>query len=346
VSRTAVYYHPRFLEHDTGMHPESSERLVQSRAALLESPLDLEWIAPEPATRTELERVHAPGYVDTVHGLAERGGGHLDLDTPVSAASYDAALLAAGAGVQAVERAVGGGGRAFLLVRPPGHHALSGRGMGFCLFNNIAVAAAHALAMLGVERVLIFDWDVHHGNGTQEAFYGERRVLFVSLHQRHHYPGTGRADEVGDAEGAGYTVNVPLPGGAGDGAVGLIFDELVWPLARAFAPQLILVSSGFDSRAGDPLGGLEFSNDAYGWMSSQLCALAEETGAAGPVCFLEGGYDTRLLAESIVTTVGGLEGRPGRLPNESPRPEEVAAVTAAVHAAAPFWSDAFPADNS
>jgi acetoin utilization deacetylase AcuC-like enzyme len=181
-----VYYHPLFLEHETGEHPENKRRLSVTLQALLDSGLDVEWITPEPASEAAIARVHDPGYIESVRRIAERGGGWLDSDTAVSAKSYEAATLAAGAGIMAVDRALQTGDKAFMLVRPPGHHACPRQGMGFCLFNNIAVAAAHALESHGLERVLIVDWDVHHGNGTQQMFYTEPRVLFFSTPEAGH----------------------------------------------------------------------------------------------------------------------------------------------------------------
>ena len=338
VAPIAVYYHPRFLDHDTGQHPESAGRLVACRRVLLAADLDLQWIEPRPAPLAYIERVHDSRYVEELRRFAELGGGYLDADTVVSSASYEAAVLAAGAGVDAVERACAGDGPAFVLARPPGHHALRGRGMGFCLFNTIAVAAAHALETCGFERVLIFDWDVHHGNGTQDAFYDDPRVLFISLHQRHHYPGTGHVGEVGLGEGVGYTVNVPLPAGAGDGAAAAIFETLVEPLARAYRPQLVLASCGYDSIAGDPLGGLRMSRDVYRWMASRLAALGRELDAAGPVCTLEGGYDPPLVADALVATLEGLQGDPVPVPGRPAAPDETAAVAAARQALAPYWA--------
>jgi acetoin utilization deacetylase AcuC-like enzyme len=305
---TAVYYHPLFIQHETGEHPENKRRLVVAKQVLEESGLDLEWLAPEPAPVEAIARIHDPAYIDTVRRVADEGGGWLDMDTAVSPRSYEAALYAAGAGMMAVERGLAAGQNAFMLVRPPGHHACRARGMGFCLFNNIAVAAAYALEELGVQRVLIVDWDVHHGNGTQAAFYNDPRVLFFSMHQAGHYPGTGMAREVGSGEGAGYTVDVPLQPGAGDGAVRLAFDSLVAPLARAFKPELVLVSAGYDPERGDPLGGLEFSRASFQWMTATLVGLAQELGATGPLCFLEGGYRPEPLAHSIVATIQGLQG--------------------------------------
>lgn len=334
----AVYYHERFLDHDAGSwHPEAPGRLMAARRALEAASVPFEWREPRPATVDEVARVHAIAYIEAIERLAAGGGGSLDMDTSVSEASYEAAMLAAGAGVQAIERAVQSGERAFLLVRPPGHHALRARGMGFCLFNNIAVAAAHARAQLGVERVLIFDWDVHHGNGTQDTFYEDPHVLYASMHLRNHYPGTGSVREIGSGPGVGYTVNLPLPHGLGDGFVRHLFEVLLEPIARAFRPQLILVSSGYDSQDGDPLGGLRLSPAAYQWMALRLGDVAGELGAAGPICFLEGGYDPKLLAGSVVRTVQGLAGLPVEFNPEITEADrrEVAASVAALRE---YWS--------
>ncbi len=335
--QTAVYYHPVFLEHDTGAHPESAARLEAATSALHAAPSPLLWREPEPATREQLERVHTSSYIENVKRVAERGGGMLDLDTVVSPDSFVAAERAAGAGVQAVERALAGGGPGFCLVRPPGHHALANRGMGFCLFNNVAIAAAHALEDKGLDRVFILDWDVHHGNGTQDAFYGSPAVLYVSLHEQDHYPGTGAVREVGSGAGEGYTVNVPLPWGSGNGAVRAMFERLVEPLIREFRPQLLLVSAGYDSQEGDPLGGLALTPEAYQWMAGRLLALSRDVGAAGPVCFLEGGYDPRRLAQGILLTVRGLEGEEVVFEPQAGR-EEQAAVETTVKQLRAYWS--------
>lgn len=336
----AVYYHPLFILHETGEHVENKARLIVAKRVLEESGLDLEWIEPGPAPLEALERVHDPAYIESVRGLAEQGGGWLDWDTAVSPRSYDAAVHAAGAGLQAVDRALSEGKKAFMLVRPPGHHACRSRGMGFCLFNNIAVAAAYALDGRGLERVLIVDWDVHHGNGTQAAFYGEPRVLFFSTHQAGHYPGTGMTREVGSGDGKGFTVNVPLQAGAGDGAVRLAFDSLLIPLARSFRPQLILVSAGYDPQRGDPLGGLRFSTDAFQWMAASLAALALELEAAGPLCFLEGGYVPEMMSASVLATLKGLSGEsPVFEPKAST--DERADVREALEEVRPYWKGAF-----
>ena len=335
-----IYYHPLFLQHETGEHPENKRRLVAARQALLDSGLDLRWVTPEPAPVAAIARVHDAAYIESVQVMAERGGGRLDPDTAVSPDSYEAALLAAGAGLMAVDRALRTGEKAFLLVRPPGHHACPKQGMGFCLFNNIAVAAAHALEERGLERVLIVDWDVHHGNGTQAMFYSEPRVLFFSMHEAGHYPGTGMTREVGSGAAVGFTVNVPLQPGEGDGAVLQAFDTLLLPLARAFKPQLVLVSAGYDPQAGDPLGDLRFSRTSFQWMAARLVHLAEEVGAAGPLCFLEGGYSPDMLAASVVATVRGFG---GELPEFHPpvSADERADVRETLEEIKPYWKGVF-----
>jgi acetoin utilization deacetylase AcuC-like enzyme len=336
----AVYYHPLFLKHETGEHPENGERLVATRQILLDSDLELEWVMPDPAPVAAIVRVHDPAYIRTVRETAESGGGWLDWDTAVSPHSYEAALLAAGSGLMAVDHCLSSGQLAFMLVRPPGHHACHSRGMGFCLFNNIAVAATHALEERWLERVLIVDWDVHHGNGTQAAFYDDPRVLFFSIHERGHYPGTGAVTEVGRGDGAGYTVNVPLHAGASDGAVFMAFESLLVPLARVFKPQLVLVSAGYDAQEGDPLGDLRLSGAAFQWMAARLLALSLEVGAAGPLCFLEGGYVPNMLAASIAATLKGLGG-------ETPPFERVvsgaerADVLEAMEEVSPYWGNVF-----
>jgi acetoin utilization deacetylase AcuC-like enzyme len=336
----AVYYHPLFIEHETGDHPECKERLVVAKQVLERSGLDLEWVTPEPAPVEAIARVHDRAYIDTVRRIAEEGGGQLDWDTIISPRSYEAALLAAGAGMMAVERSLSSGQKAFMLVRPPGHHACRSRGMGFCLFNNIAIAAKYALEELGLERVLIVDWDVHHGNGTQAAFHDDPRVLFVSTHLAGHYPGTGLARDLGSGEGAGFTVNIPLQYGDGDGAVRLAFETLVQPLARAFRPQLILVSAGYDPQEGDPLGGLRFSEAAFQWMAAFLGHLSQEIEAAGPLVFLEGGYVPDMLAASIVATLKGLQ---GELPQLDPvaTADERADVRETLEEVKPYWKGVF-----
>ncbi len=334
-----VYYHQLFLKHETGEHPESKERLAVAVQTLLDSGLPLQWVTPLPAPVEEIARVHASSYIDTVRKTAQDGGGWLDWDTAVSPDSYDAALLAAGAGIMAVDECLASGRSAFMLIRPPGHHATASKGMGFCLFNNVAIAAAHALDVCGFERVLIVDWDVHHGNGTHDAFYEDPRVLFFSIHEDDHYPGTGAVDETGAKEGAGYTLNVPLRAGDGDGALLAAFESLLLPVARAYKPQLVLVSAGYDGQLGDPLGDLRFSESAFQWMAARLRVFCEEAGARGPLVFLEGGYEPRMMSASVVAT---LKGMLGEMPDFTRfiTDAERCDVERAIAVAKPFWSEA------
>jgi acetoin utilization deacetylase AcuC-like enzyme len=257
--------------------------------------------------------------------MAGRGGGFLDADTYLGARSYDAALLAAGGVVELVRAVVSGrASNGFALVRPPGHHSTPARGMGFCLFNNIAVAARAALDELNLTRVLIVDWDVHHGNGTQEIFYGLPQVFFFSTHQYPHYPGTGAWGETGAGAGLGYTANVPLPAGVGDAGFRRIFAEVLEPLAGRFRPELILVSAGYDAHWNDPLAGLCLSLDGYWEMARSVVALAGRLCGGRLVVTLEGGYDLDVLACGAANTCRALLGdsAPGADPlGPSPWPE-------------------------
>ena len=307
---TALLRSPRFREHDTGGHPENAGRLVAIDAALerlglLDGRPDLPFTM---ASDEALARVHDPRYVAALREFAARGGGMLDADTIVGPNSAAIAALAAGAGIAAVDAVLDGRiARAFVLARPPGHHATPARGMGFCLFNTIAVAAAHALSR-GLERVLIVDWDVHHGNGTQDAFSATDQVLFCSLHQSPLYPGTGSAAERGEGRGEGYTINVPLPAGADDAAYLDVFDQVILPAARAYRPQLVLVSAGFDAHAADPLANMRLSEQGFAAMARRVVEIADEFAGGRIVAFLEGGYDPDALAASVVATLAVLDG--------------------------------------
>jgi acetoin utilization deacetylase AcuC-like enzyme len=255
--------------------------------------------------------------VARVRQIAGRGGGFLDADTYLGSRSYDAALLAAGGLVEVVRAVVAGRAtNGIALVRPPGHHATPARGMGFCLFNNIAVAAQAALDEFDLARVLIVDWDVHHGNGTQEVFDESPRVFFFSTHQYPHYPGTGRWDETGAGPGRGYTANVPLPAGVGDAGFRRIFAEILEPLAERFRPDLILVSAGYDAHWNDPLADLHLSLEGYWEMARSVVALAERLCGSRLVVTLEGGYDLDVLACGVANTCRALLG--DRAPEPDP----------------------------
>ena len=268
----------------------------------------VERVDATPATAEQILRVHPGEHVERIEALSAGGGGAIDLDTVTSAGSYDAALHAAGGAVAAVDRVLGGEERfAFCALRPPGHHAETDRAMGFCLFNNVAIAARHALEQYGAERVLICDWDVHHGNGTQEIFYSDPAVLFASIHQSPLYPGTGPAHETGAGPGEGYTVNLPVPAGANGELFLSLVQTVVEPLARSFEPGLLLVSAGYDAHAADPLASCTLDASDFGEMAASLRVLAEEL-EIGVVACLEGGYALNALADSVVATIQGFTG--------------------------------------
>ena len=298
----------RFADHDPGAgHPERPARLDAVLAGIADADLGDAVVAVEsrPATASELALVHLPAHLELLERLSSRGGGSLDPDTSAGPASWEVALLAAGAGLDVIERLDAGGGDAgFCAVRPPGHHATAGAAMGFCLLNNAALAAA-VLAGRG-ERVVILDWDVHHGNGTQELFWADDRVLYVSLHQWPLYPGTGAVEERGTGAGSGLTINVPLPAGAtGDVAVAA-FDEVIDGAVESFAPTWLVVSAGFDAHRRDPIGGLGWSSGDYAELTRRALAHA---APGRRLFFLEGGYDLEALAASAGACVAALAGR-------------------------------------
>ncbi|MFC1962605.1 histone deacetylase [Chloroflexota bacterium] len=303
---TGLVYHPIYLEHETGSHPENASRLEAVVQMLQETGLEkqLTAIEPRPATIEELSLAHTPEHISQVQKVAQEGGGWLDPDTVVSPSSYTVALHAAGGVLQALDAVMDRQiNSAFALVRPPGHHATRHRAMGFCLFNNIAVAARYAQRKFALERVLIVDFDVHHGNGTQDAFYHDPSVLYFSTHQHPFYPGTGSLSETGEGEGKGSTVNIPLPAGCGDDEYRKVFGEVLIPLARRFRPQLLLVSAGYDAHWTDSIAMMELTASGYGQLAATMKALAEDNCQGRLVFALEGGYQLHALAASVRTTL-------------------------------------------
>jgi len=300
--KAGLVYDPIYLEHDTGDHVENSRRLVEAMSYLKETGIKekLTCLPARPASVKELEMIHAPEYISYVKSKAEEGGGWLDPDTVMSPRSYEAALYAAGGVLVAVEAVMKGEvDSAFALVRPPGHHAIHDRAMGFCIFNNVAIAAKFALSKFNLSRVLIADFDVHHGNGTQDAFYADPEVLYFSTHQYPFYPGTGWMDETGTGGGEGTTVNFPMAAGWGDEECLRAFNEVLVPVAWRFQPQLILVSAGFDAHWADQLAMMRVSVTGFAQMAMILKKLAAGLCQGRLVFTLEGGYNLRVVASSI-----------------------------------------------
>jgi acetoin utilization deacetylase AcuC-like enzyme len=305
--------HPSSFEHDTGNHPERIQRIESIMRALgARDWLGYERIESPAAERDMLERVHSVEHIERIENAARAGGGQLDPDTFLSAGSFTAALHAAGGAAELARRLVDGGAGqvGFSAHRPPGHHAVADRAMGFCLFNSVAVAARHAVAELGLERVLILDWDVHHGNGTNDIFWNSKDVLFVSIHQQPLYPGSGAASELGGDRAHGYTVNLPVPPGSGDATFLSLVRDIALPLARNYRPQLVLISAGYDAHQDDPLADCTVTDAGFVAMSGLMRDLGVEIEV--PVgCVLEGGYDLDALARCVALTMETLASRPG-----------------------------------
>jgi acetoin utilization deacetylase AcuC-like enzyme len=304
MNRTGVIKDRRYLGHvmDPG-HPESPDRLREIYQMLEEEEMrgrSLGKVKPRLATREEIERVHTPDYIDLIASTADKPYVRLDGDTSTCAKSYEVALLAAGGLLELIKVVMQGKfNNGFALVRPPGHHAEKDKAMGFCIFNNVAIGAQYALKNFSLQRILIVDWDVHHGNGTQHSFYEEPRVLYFSTHRYGFYPGTGAATETGKGKGEGFNVNVPLPPGMGDAEYGNIFKKILKPIALEYNPQLILVSAGFDIHYNDPLGGMEISEKGFARMTQIVMEIAEATAKGKVVFTLEGGYNVAAQRRSV-----------------------------------------------
>jgi acetoin utilization deacetylase AcuC-like enzyme len=308
---TSLIYDPAYLDHNTGHHPENPARLRAIVEALeADRPLwdRLRKVTPRGATDEDILRCHSERLIEQIRSLCERGVTFLDLDTVISQQSFAVARLAAGAAVTGVDEVFSGrASDVFAFVRPPGHHATPDRAMGFCLFNNAAIGARYAQARYGAERVLIIDWDVHHGNGTQDIFYSDPTVFYFSTHQHPYYPGTGSAGETGEGRGEGATLNIPMPQATPASEHREVFREALSSIESKFPPDLIIISAGFDSRRGDPLGGLMLEDEDFADMTRVVLDLADRHASGRVVSILEGGYNLHTLGETVRAHVAALE---------------------------------------
>ncbi len=314
MRKTAIFRDPLFIDHDPGFdHPESPQRLKVIHEVLDKEEVRDCFLYPEfvAASHKMIGLNHTADLMNRVAETAGKIFDALDPDTKTSPDSYAAATLAVGALTTGVDLlAAGEIDNGFALVRPPGHHAEADRSMGFCLFNNVAVAAQHAIAHCGLKRVMIVDWDLHHGNGTQHSFYDSDKVLYLSTHQFPYYPGTGDVQETGKGKGEGYTVNIPLPGYQGDIDYAAIFNDIVVPVGREYKPELILVSCGFDIYRGDPLGLMEVTAAGFAYLTRSMVKLAEEVCGGKLLITLEGGYDLNGQRDGAMAVLSELLGQP------------------------------------
>ncbi|MFQ5645824.1 MAG: histone deacetylase [bacterium] len=301
MTKTALVYSDKYLEHNTGEHPERKERLSSLIAYLKADSLmeRLQAVAPRSAGAEEISLIHDPAYIDFVRDSCDRGVPSLDMDTVISPRSYEVAALAVGGVLAALDAVIAGEvDNAFCAVRPPGHHAEKDRGMGFCLFNNVAVAARYLQEKHGLKKIFIIDWDVHHGNGTEHVFYDDPSVFYASLHQYPHYPGTGRSGDRGDGAGLGATLNIPFAGGEGDQEYSEAFKEKIVPAAEHFLPDFILISAGFDAHQADFLSSMNITSQGFGQLTRIVRQLADKLCHGRIVSVLEGGYQLEAMSES------------------------------------------------
>ncbi len=353
MAKTAIVFTPKYYGHNTGQgHPETSKRLKVimkelRRLNLFSAGNKCKLVKPDLASIEDLELIHTPEHIELVKRVCKHGGGLLDLgDTEISPESFEVARYAVGGAVKAVDLVLGKKFKnAFALIRPPGHHAGPYYAAGFCVFNNVAIAATHLIERLNSERILILDIDAHHGNGTQEAFYDTDKVLYISLHEDpREFPGTGFVDEIGEGKGLGYNVNIPLPFKVGDKAYQKAVDKIVIPIVRQYAPQFILASVGYDGYYGDPVAKLSLSANSYASTFVKIIDLASAFCEDRFVAMLEGGYNLRKLGKLVALTISKMAGFPYSLTDESPsvsskaekEAEKVVEEVKKMHSA--FWS--------
>jgi len=307
---TGLVIDSRYQDHDTGSgHPERPERIGVLMPLAELPPTGIQRIEARAATGDEIALVHDGAYIEEVAATQHRKFFSFDADTPTSPQSFDTALLATGGLLALLDATMAGEiANGFALVRPPGHHAERERAMGFCLFNNVAVGAAYLRRHYGLQRILIVDWDLHHGNGTQHMFESDPGVLYVSLHQYPYYPGTGAMEEQGRGDGTGFTVNLPLPAGCGDAEYAEAFERIVEPIAYAYEPEVVLISAGFDAHARDPLGGMEVSATGFRQQARSLLAVAQAHAHGRCAAILEGGYDLLAIRDSTAVVLDEMGG--------------------------------------
>jgi acetoin utilization deacetylase AcuC-like enzyme len=316
MSKTAVIFSPKYYQHNPGVdHPECAQRLRaivdELKHGKLANSENWQFVDPEKASLENVELVHGVEYIRLVEAVCKSGGGLLDLgDTEVSPQSFEVALYAVGGMLKAVDLVTARKHQnSFALVRPPGHHASKYRACGFCIFNNVAIAAKHLLKKSNLKRVLILDIDAHHGNGTQETFYDTNKVLFISLHEDPRgFPGTGFIDEIGEGEGLGYNVNIPLPYGTDDQIYLRAIDEIVKPIILQYAPQFVLLSAGFDGHYADPVANLSLTQKCYGQVFETMLKIASEKCCGKLAAVLEGGYNLNIVGNMVATAIARMSG--------------------------------------
>jgi len=307
---TALIYHPIYLKHDTGPHhPERASRLQAILRKLQKTKLieKLKVIEPQKAAIEDIELVHPNSYILKIEGMCRKGVTNLDLDTVISKDSFEAALFAAGGVITAADLVFNGEtDNAFCIVRPPGHHACREKAMGFCIFNNVAIGARYIQKKYDLKRILIIDWDVHHGNGTEEIFYNDPTVFYISLHQYPHYPGTGQKEATGDGKGKGFNLNIPMQAGSGDVEYIKVFKETIIPRVKEFKPEFILISAGFDGHKDDPLSSINLTEEGFAQMTALTKQMAADYAKNRLVSILEGGYNLISLANSVNSHIQAL----------------------------------------